>query len=253
MKSLKLFKKVYIKMKLKKIIRLILALLASGIFVIGCLVLLAYSNTWGKTDIEFRIHINEQLVLESVFGESPTFAIWLEDPETGKTQTVFVTSRAGLDDWEGKTEVPVALPKWFEIDEIEKQNVSTENESGVDAVTGATPKPGYFTTRVRVKPGSKWNCWIEMNLAGDYNDHYKEYDEVNKITDTFASGQPALIYKAEIEAVKGNSAIPRIVGMSILDSENGEIIQPLQGITSATDVFDEMDITVVAPKPKIIK
>ncbi len=238
---------------MKSIKKLIMIGLASGLFIGGVLVLLAYSNTWGKTEIEFKIHINEQLVLESVFGESPTFAIWLEDPDTGKTQTAFVTSRAGLDDWEGKAEVPVALPKWFEIDKIEKQNMSIGSESGVDSITGATPKPGYFTTRVRVEPGSKWNCWIEMNLAGDYNDHYKEYDEVSKTTDTFATGQPALVYKTEIEAVKGNSAVPRIAGMSILNSGNGQIIQPLQGITSATDIFDEIKITVVAPKPKIIK
>ncbi len=83
-----------------------------------------------------------------------------------------------MGDWEGKAEVPVALPKWFEIDKIEKQNESIDKSSGVDSITGATPSPGYFTTGVRVEPGSKWNCWIEMNLSGDYNDHYQEYNEV---------------------------------------------------------------------------
>lgn len=192
------------------------------------------------------------MIHESVFGEPPTFAIWLEDPKTGVTKTAFVTSRAGLGDWEGKADVPVALPQWFEIDKIEKLKESIDDESRADAITGATPKPGYFTKRMRVESGSKWNCWIEMNLSGDYNDHYKEYNEVEKTTDAFASGQPALIYKAQIDAVKGNSTIPELVGMCILNSENGQIIQPLQGITSALNIFDEVNITIVSPKPRII-
>ncbi len=241
-------------MKLKRIKKLVLTLLASGIFIAGCLVLLAYSRTWGKTEIEFRIHINEQLIQQSVFGEPPTFAIWLENPITGTTQTVFVTGRAGMDDWEGKAEVPTALPKWYEIDRIEKQrqNQLITNESGIDAITGATPKPGYFTTRVQVEPGSKWICWIEMNLAGDYNEYYKEHDEVGKTTDEFGDGQPALVYKAEIEALLGNSVIPKIVGMSILGSKGEEIIHPLMGITTATQVFDEINIAIAKPKPRII-
>lgn len=56
-------------------------------------VIYAYRGTWGTTELEFRIHINEQLVQESAFGESPTFAIWLENPVTDSMQTVFVTRR----------------------------------------------------------------------------------------------------------------------------------------------------------------
>lgn len=242
-------------MKSKKIKKILFIALISGIFIIGCLILIAYARTWGKTDMEFRIHINEQLVRESVFGESPTFAIWIEDPKTGATQTIFVTSRAGLGDWEGKADVPVALPKWFEVNrtETQTQNQSAEEIPAPHAVTGATPKPGYFTTRVRGKPGSKWICWIEMNLSGDFNEQYKEYDEVNKTTDEYASGQPALIYKAEVEAVEGNTVIPEVVGMCLLNSEDEKIIQPLKGITTAMDVFDEMSIVIVKPKPRIIE
>ena len=36
-------------------------------------------------------------------------------------QTVFVTKRAALGDWEGKASVPVALPKWFEVYKSENQ------------------------------------------------------------------------------------------------------------------------------------
>jgi hypothetical protein len=90
-----------------------------------------------------------------------------------------------------------------------------------------------------------------MNLSGDYNEHYPEYNEVSKKTDDYGTGQPALVYKAYIEAVEGNIVVPEIVGMSVLNKK-GEIIQPLEGITTAQNVFDEITIAVVKPKPKIM-
>lgn len=227
----------------------LLIILLSGLFVLGILIFYAYARTWGKTQLEFKIHINEERVLQSVYGESPTFAIWIENPETGEAKTIFVTNRAGVDDWEGKVNVPTALPKWSSINSEETK--TDKEDLGVDAVTGATPQPGYFTTRARVNPGSKWVCWIEMNLAGDYNEHYREFDEVTKKTDEYGNGQPAIVYKADIEAVIGNSIVPEVAGMSVLN-EKEEIIKPLKGITSALDVFDEIIIAVVKPKPKIL-
>jgi len=236
--------------KINKVKKNLLVALFLGLLIAGSLVFYAYARTWGKTELEVKIHINEQLILQSVYGESPTFAIWIENPETKETQTIFVTQRAGLDDWEGKAAVPSALPQW---DGISKKKTQDEKaDMGIDAVSGATPKPGYFTTRVQVKPGSKWNCWIEMNLSGDYNEHYPEYDEVSKKTDDFGTGQPALLYKAHIEAEKGNTVVPEVIGISVLNSD-GEIIRPVEGITTALEVFDEIAISVVKPKPRILQ
>lgn len=117
----------------------ILAAFVTGIVIICGLVLFAFARTWGKTEIQFKIHINEELVKQSTFGESPTFAIWIEDPGTKKTQTVFVTNRAGTGDWEGKADVPDALPKWFAINKAQNSTLeSTQQENTeTDAITGA--------------------------------------------------------------------------------------------------------------------
>ena len=242
-------------MKDKKWKKIIIITLIFGFLVAVSLVIYAYARTWNKTDIEFRIHINDQLIQESTFGEPPTFAIWLENPVTSTNQTVFVTKRAALGDWEGKADVPVALPQWFEVYKIEHQTKDhpTLDKPAPLAITGATPSPGYFKTRVRVQPGSRWTCWIEVNLAGDFNEYYKDYNEVEKTTDEFSIGQPALLYKADIEAVEGNMVNPEVVGMCMPDSPDGKIIQPLAGITTAIDIFDEMSIAVVKPKPRILE
>jgi hypothetical protein len=226
-----------------------LLILAAG------LVIYAYRGTRGKTDIAFRIHINQQLVQESAFGESPTFAIWLEEPSTGRCRTVYVTRRAAEGDWEGKAEVPPALPCWFEV---YKREYQTRELPGVEkqapvAVTGATPEPGYFITRARVHTGTTWKCWIEVNLSGDYNEQYQEYNEEAKTVDEYGNGQPALIYSVLIDAVEGNSFIPQIAGMCVPDSPGDSLIRPLKGITTASSVFDEISIELMKPNPAIVK
>lgn len=219
------------------------------------LVIYAYRGTRGKTDITFRIHINQQLVQESAFGESPTFAIWLEEPSTGRCRTIFVTRRAAVGDWEGKAEVPSALPCWFEVYKRENQ---TRELPGVEkqapvTVTGATPEPGYFTTRARVHTGTTWLCWIEVNLSGDYNEQYQEYNEEAKTIDAYGNGQPALIYSALIDAVEGSSVTPLIAGMCMHNFPGDSLIRPLKGITTAASVFDEISITLMNPNPLILK
>jgi hypothetical protein len=226
----------------------------SAIIIIAGMVLFAYARTWNKTELEFLVHINEELVQQSLFGESPTFAIWLEDPDNGKTYTAYATRRIATGDWEGKADVPVALPSWSEIFKAEKNNRSGDAGVAGDELisTGATPLPGYFRTRVRVKPGSEWIIWIEHNLSGDFNESYPEYNPETHAEDEWGMGQPALLMRAEIEAVKDKKAIPEISGMSVIDPEGRVVVQALLGITTATEVLDEVSISVVKPKPRII-
>jgi hypothetical protein len=228
-------------------------IITAGI-IIAVLVIFAYARTWNKTELEFLIHINEELVQQSVFGESPTFAIWLEDPDNGQTYTAYATRRVATGDWEGKMDVPVALPLWSEIFKAEKNNRSGEAGLAFDEITssGATPLPGYFRTRVRVNPGSKWIIWIEYNLSGDFNESWPEYNPETHAEDEWGTGQPAMIYKAEIEAVKDRVEIPEISGMCVFDPEGNVVVESLRGITSATDVLDEVSVSVVKPKPRII-
>lgn len=226
----------------------------SGGIIIGGLIIFAFARTWNKTELEFLIHINEELVQQSVFGESPTFAIWLEDPDNGQTYTAYATRRIATGDWEGKADVPVALPLWTEINKAEKKNRSGDAGMAEDELisTGATPLPGYFRTRVRVKPGSKWIIWIEYNLSGDFNETYLEYNPETHVEDEWGMGQPAMVFKAEMEAVKDRVVIPEIAGMCSFDPEGKVLVEPLHGITTAVEVLDEISISVVKPKPRII-
>ena len=235
--------------------RFIKPALISALSLAVLLVIFAYGRTMNKTDLEIVIHIDEELVLESVFGESPTFAIWLEDPGTGKTHTVYATRRVATGDWEGKKDVPGALPVWTGTYRAEQSRKAHKAENVMEdlAITGATPLPGYFRSRVRLAPGSHWICWIEMNLAGDFNESYPRFDPVTRVEDEFAMGQPALLYRVELEVEKDLSAVPQLAGMSLFGEDGQVSIEPLKGITTATGVFDEISLSVRRPKPRIIK
>ena len=120
------------------------------------------------------------------------------------------------------------------------------------AVTGATPKEDYFTVRVEVKPGTDWICWIEMNLAGDFNEAFPEFNPETFYEDEFSRGQPPLLYRAEVKAIEDMTFTPNLEAQVMWD--NGVVsIEPVSdGVTTARNVFDTIRISIIRPKPKLI-
>jgi len=209
--------------------------------------------TLGRTQIQFDIRQNKEIIHLSTFAEPPQFAIWLENAATHKLKTVFVTSRVSKGDWEGKANVPVALPRWFELFRGENQSFELAENDEFSAVTGATPKDDYFSVRIEVEPGSEWICWIEMNLAGDYNESFPEFDLESLKEDEFSCGQPALLFKAEVNAMEGLKFTPVLEGQSIWESGINRVEPVSPGVTTARNVFDDIQISVIKPKPKLVE
>lgn len=237
----------------KKIVKTGIVLFLSGILIAVIIAGIVIAKTRGRTLIQVDIHQNKQLIYLSTFAEPPQFAIWLENPATKELKTVFVTHRVAIGDWEGKANVPVALPQWFKLFRGNASRGKDLPSKEPDmAITGATPKGDYFSIRVEVKPGSKWICWIEMNLAGDFNDAFPEFDIETLREDEFSCGQPSLIYRVPITADEGMKFTPVLSDQSVW--ENGEArIEPVsEGVTTAKNVFDTISISVIRPKPKLI-
>jgi uncharacterized protein (UPF0333 family) len=238
----------------KKNIKLAVILLISLIVIAISLAAFAIFNTRGRTLVQFDIHQNKSLIYLSTFSEPPQFAIWIENAKTHECKTVFVTHRVAIGDWEGKANVPVALPQWFKTfrGRSSAYNSGGSTEKSDLAITGATPKEDFFTVRAEVEPGSEWICWIEMNLAGDFNDAYPEFNMTNLKEDEFSCGQPALLYKAEIKAEENLKFTPVLTSQDLWS--NGEVtIEPVSdGVTTAKEVFDNIQISIMRPKPKLI-
>jgi hypothetical protein len=148
----------------------------------------------------------------------------------------------------------VALPQWFRLFRGNGNSADPQNqEKGSDlVVSGATPKADYFSIRVEVKPESEWLCWIEMNLAGDFNDSYPEFNLETLREDEFSCGQPALLFRADIAAEEGKTCTPVLSAQAIWDDGSVRIEPVSEGVTSARNVFDTIRISVIRPKPKLI-
>lgn len=234
--------------KLKIIFLAFGAVIALILVIAGVLIF----RTLGRTLIQFDIHQNKELIRLSTFAEPPQFAIWIENVKTHKLKTVFVTSRVSIGDWEGKANVPVALPNWFELFRGEKQSYELVENDEYSAVTGATPKNDYFSVRIEVEPGSEWICWIEMNLAGDFNDSFSEFNKQTLKEDEFSCGQPALLYKGTITAKEGMKSTPVLEAQSTWEDGVNRVEPVSDGVTTAKDIFDDIQISVIRPKPKLI-
>lgn len=226
--------------------RLIIA--SGGLILLIGIVWFFVVHIWHRTQIEFNIHINKEAIYLSAYAEPPQFAIWLEDPASGKLKQVFVTYRAGESDWEGKADVPTAIPHWSDV----FSSVTPDEQKDYDGVSGATPKDEYFRVRAEVESGSEWICWIEMNLAGDYNEFYPFFNRETLQEDEYSCGQPALIYKAKIKADKGNLYTPELTSMSLWKDGINKLIPVDSTITTARNVFDSIDIRVIIPKLRLI-
>jgi len=223
------------------------------LFTLAILSSRAVLGTLGRTQLEFDIHQNQELILFSTYAEPPQFAIWLENPKTGQRKTLFVTHRSAKGEWDGKTECPGSLPLWFEVFKREYQvsSLPDSNHIAPVAVTGATPQADHFKIRAEVPVGSEWICWIEVNLAGDYNLHYDSMGD-NPLAIIDETGQPSIVYKMHVVSNEGAVLKPEIVGWVDMTNSFEEMIQPMdENITTAKDIFVDIKISVIRPKPSL--
>jgi hypothetical protein len=136
-------------------------------------------NVDNKVKLVFTFHQEQDVYDKSSYGEPPQFAIWLESTASKNYKTVFVTSRTGTGEFEGKIECPVSLPVWIGVfrQETGRDDFPRPWEPFYDGITGATPKNEEVEIAVEVQKDISWFYFIEMNVAGDFN---KKYPYISK-------------------------------------------------------------------------
>lgn len=176
----------------------------------------------------------------------PTFVIWLEEVDTGYRESIFVTHKAGKNDWNFASSRPEAIPVWYGVNKIEKR----QRRFDIDSVSGATPKNGkaricwQVPERLRDK---KAYLYIEANNSFDFNNHYTK--KKGSPGYSGANGQPSLVWKASIDFSRTTpqDILPEIIGHGDLFGENHRLFDDVSTITTAANTFREIRISYVTP------
>ena len=171
----------------------------------------------------------------------PTYAIWLEENSTGNVMTVYVTGKAGKDEWVMADSRPESVPVWYGI----KTQEETKSETMVDAVSGATPA-GEATEIAWQLPenliGKTVDIYIEANNSFDYNDYYiKQKDRPGY---SGVNGQPSLIWHASLDLSESipDAITPEIVGHGHVLGLDHQINPDVSKITTARETFQYIGI-----------
>lgn len=186
--------------------------------------------------------IDEELWKATEWTEPPQFALWLENDSTGAVRTLFVTRRTAGDEWEGQSAVPASLPYWVTRYQREfgRERGPTSQDPLPDAVTGATPKHS-FSHAFEVEEG-EWSLYLEVNVSGDYNEHYQRVVTDGVLAD-FGAGQPSLVYRArDIARADGRTSMEIIGQTTLAKAPDKRLVEP-HHITSAHRLIQNIALT----------
>jgi hypothetical protein len=203
--------------------------------------------------LTFELELNPHVYEDSMWGDPPQLALWIENDADGSIRMVQVTHRTATGDWEGKVECSVALPYW-----VSYYNRQTGAEGGptwenpaVNAITCATPRTRLHTD-IEVPRGTCWTCFVEVNASGDFNAAFPRFSQAG-YSDRYGNGQPSVIYEGSIEAVEGATNHPEPIGRTD-QYEPVEHLSDLQGITTAKELIRSVKISCVSvaaqPEPQ---
>ncbi len=223
---------------------LVLTLAAVGVG--GCRgrpVVQADPKAVGTVTLRFALELNPHVYQDSMWGDPPQLAIWLESEADGSIQMVRVTHRTAACDWDGKVECCVALPYWLAFYNRQtgaKAGPTWENPA-VNAITCATPR-AQLTADIDVPHGTRWKYFVEVNVSGDFNAAFPRFSQEG-LSDRYGNGQPSLVYQGQIEAAAGATSRPELIGRTDQYDPVEELNDDLHGITTARNLIRHLEVS----------
>lgn len=189
----------------------------------------------------------------------PLFAIWLEDEDGKYLQTLYVARSVGTgyfkyarqegNKWiSGTRRAPQTLPYWSHKRGVMASDglYVPDSQSAVpDAYTGATPVTSFrLTSHADGKLPEKYSVMLEINQNWDWNEYWTN-DKFPGDENYKMSCQPALVYKAAIDAGKPQQSYTmKPIGHSHYSGLTGELFTDLSTLTTALEIADSIIVTV---------
>lgn len=184
----------------------------------------------------------------------PQIAIWLEDLDGHYLSTLYVTHKAGYQQFSGNKKRKEALPYWNHARLSKKtEKTAADGLTGAttlqtipDAVTGATPNGSFDLKIVPRENLEKFIIRAEINHSTDYNEYYPKTAIFGEENYSAESGQPAVIYEATVDRSSGQKEyLMQIIGHSSPDGSDGSLYSDLSKLTSAKNIVEEITIKIL--------
>ena len=226
-------------------------------FGLTALILLGCASAPGQKDdrkidfsqpyLEFKFTYNYEVYEKPAFflpKSQPTFAIWLKEKDSKTLQTIYVTGKAGKNDWTLAKSRPESVPVWYGV----KKKETIDENLVTDAITGATPSGETAVIHWQVPRHLREKqvaVFIEANNSFDHNTYYT--DQKGTAGYSAQNGQPSLVWKADLDFSKTMDAhiSPEIIGHGSVLGEDHQIDPDISKITTAQDTFSYMGIKYV--------
>ena len=169
----------------------------------------------------------------------PQIAVWMEDTDGRYLGTLYASKKIATQGWVGAggNHRKEALPRW-----------SHRHGEVFDGMTGATPRAS-FDVRLKDKADIRhFYVMVEVNHSIDFSDRYsddKKEGEPDYSGGTEGSGQPALVYRADVDLDSAHTSFDAVlIGRSSADGADGKLYDDLTGITSALSIVKRITVNV---------
>jgi hypothetical protein len=175
----------------------------------------------------------------------PQLAVWMETLDGQYIDTLYVTGKVSNSDFgdtdSGPTRRPEALPYWSHsrgIQEDDGYYAPVNNNADLDGVSGATPKSDSFISLTAPRMG-EYRLLVEVNRPYDFNEYYSKdrFPEDPIYSGDGSSGQPSLIYAANINSNASGRHLLELVGHGHHSGADGKLYTDLQQITTAKRIL----------------
>jgi hypothetical protein len=194
----------------------------------ACVLTLALSgcsNSKGPAEVDFaKPYLTISCDMDQTSRFPPVTAIWIENPENGRTASLYVTGKAKIR--------PSALPVWAGLETP-------------DIVTSATPAGPSFEISLQLPKqfiGSSFIIYLETNVSYDYNEYYRENALPSEACYSDVNGQPSIVWKWTVinSALQIPDTPPEIAGHGEVLGANSQISDETSKITTAFGILRNM-------------
>ncbi|MDR1115312.1 MAG: DUF2271 domain-containing protein [Tannerella sp.] len=212
--------------------------------------------TYKQNDIKVQVTKGDKWLHDFPFllgikqKNPPQIAIWVEDLTGNYIATIYVSHKIATESWQGggNNRRKEALPVWCYARGIKYPDglyLPTKNQPLVDGISGATPH-GSFDVKIRPAGDLKqFVVKIELNHSTDWNDNYPEDAKEGDTNYSGSSGQPAIVYSAEIDLDSSRKQYTAtIAGHGSPDGSSGDIYPDTSSLTSALNIAKEITINI---------